>query len=82
MSCTAALPEGGSQAYTVTLAREGIGWKVTDVQLAFDSSSNAGTGTSSTSGTVPSDAGMDAGAATPDPTSTDGTPVTDPSSAQ
>lgn len=79
MSCTAALPEGGSQAYTVTLAREGIGWKVTDVQLAFDSSSNAGSGTSSTSGTVTSDA---AGADASSPTSTDGTPVTEPSSAQ
>lgn len=80
VSCTAALPEGGSQAYTVTLARDGIGWKVTDVQLAFDSSSNAGTGTSSTSGTVSSDAGS--GTSTSTSTSTDGTPVTDPSSAQ
>lgn len=78
VSCTAALPEGGSQAYTVTLARDGIGWKVTDVQLAFDSSANAGSGTSSASGTVADPTG-NPGAST---SSTDGNPVADPSTSQ
>ena len=30
VACTATLPEGGSQAYTITLVRDGLGWKVSD----------------------------------------------------
>ena len=43
----ATLSEGGTQDYTVTLARSGLGWKVTGVQLSFSSQ-----GATSTSGTL------------------------------
>lgn len=34
---TAKLSSGGEQAYTVSLVRDGLSWKVTDVQLSFAS---------------------------------------------
>ncbi len=37
VTLTATLAEGGTQTYLVTLVREGIGWKVSDVQLTFES---------------------------------------------
>ncbi len=37
VTLTATLAEGGTQNYIVTLVRDGLGWKVSDVQLSFDS---------------------------------------------
>ena len=34
---TATTPEGGSVRYQVTLSRDGLGWKISDVELYFDS---------------------------------------------
>jgi Flp pilus assembly protein TadD len=50
---TATLAEGGTQDFTVTLVRDGISWKVTDVSTAYvsqssDSASNATSAASST----------------------------------
>ena len=43
----ATLSDGGTQDYTVTLVRSGLGWKVTGVELSFSSQ-----GASTTSGTL------------------------------
>ena len=37
---TARLASGTAQSYTVTLVRDGIGWKVSDVQLSYDASAS------------------------------------------
>jgi len=36
---TATLPEGGEVHYVVTLGRDGLGWKIMDIQLVFQSQS-------------------------------------------
>ena len=80
VACTATLPEGGSQAYTITLVRDGLGWKVSDVQLSFDSQSSATSGTTTTTGTVAtgSDASSDAGSTGASDTSTAGSNAATP----
>ncbi len=51
VTLTATLAEGGTQNYVVTLVRDGLGWKVSDVQLSFDSLLDAeGMGGNDTSG--------------------------------
>ncbi len=80
VACTATLPEGGSQAYTITLVRDGLGWKVSDVQLSFDSQSSATSGTTTTTGTVStgSDASSDTGSTGTSDTSTAGSNAATP----
>ncbi len=46
---TATLSSGGDLDYTVTLARDGIGWKVTSVEVSYLSETDA---TTTTSGTI------------------------------
>ena len=48
---TSNLASGGSQSYEVTLARSGLGWKVTGVQLSFASQGNTAS-TTTTTGTL------------------------------
>ncbi len=48
--CTATLPQGGQQSYRIELVRDGIGWKVADVDLIFQSEGDSGV--SVDSGTV------------------------------
>lgn len=43
---TASLASGGTQDYTVTLVRDGLGWKVTGVTLTYASASDATASTS------------------------------------
>lgn len=43
VSLTATLAEGGTQSYLIELVREGIGWKISSVELSFDSLADAGT---------------------------------------
>ncbi len=58
---TSSLASGGSQDYTVSLVRDGLGWKVSGVTLAY--SSNASASSSSTSATTSTSVADDAGTA-------------------
>lgn len=68
VECTATLPEGGSQAYEVALTRDGLGWKVSSVDLSFVTQVDSGSGTT-TSGTV--DAGSTGDASASDASASD-----------
>ena len=71
VTLTATLAEGGTQSYIVTLVREGIGWKVSDVQLSFDSLLGDGANSGTQDTTTTDTALIDDGATTPiDDTST------------
>ena len=59
---TATLSSGGTQNYKVTLERDGIGWKVGGVELAF--ASQNGAAASSSTGTLPTTAAASTSAAT------------------
>ena len=63
---TSNLASGGSQSYEVTLARSGLGWKVTSVQLSFASQGNTAS-TTTTTGTLATTSTSDAAAATASP---------------
>lgn len=45
---TSSLASGGSQSYEVTMARSGLGWKVTGVKLSFSSQGSASGATTTT----------------------------------
>ena len=45
---TSTLASGGTQDYKVSLVRDGVGWKVTDVQLSFASQTGVATSTAGT----------------------------------
>ncbi len=64
VSLTATLSQGGTQDYVVSLVRDGIGWKVSNVQLSFQSLTSSST--DSNSGASADVTGTDAGGASND----------------
>ncbi|WP_293820033.1 tetratricopeptide repeat protein [uncultured Parolsenella sp.] len=49
---SATLASGGTQDYKVALVRDGVGWKVTSVELSFASQGGSGSSTTTTTGTA------------------------------
>lgn len=69
---TTSLASGGTQDYTVTLVRDGLGWKVTGVTLTYASASDATASTSAITSSAVDD-GVSADVVSSDGTSADGT---------
>ena len=63
VTATASLPAGGEQSYSVSLVRDGIGWKVSGVELKFASQTSA---SQTTTGTLATTGATSAPAATSD----------------
>lgn len=91
VNATATLSSGGTQAYVISLVRDGIGWKVSDVKVSFDntnasdsttadssSSKDSSAKDSSSSDSSSSDQSTDSGSTTADSGTTTTSGTTNP----
>ena len=70
---TASLASGGTQDYTVSLVRDGLGWKVSDVKLTFASAETSNVSANSASTSASAQTTTDTTTTSTDATSTETT---------